>query len=84
MFSRAIAVFSVPIQEKRNKCQTSTVQVLYVIYECNVLNVFPPVWCFMKGGRICYNYKSCPPLNGCHFELSHFCLPQENLVNNDY
>lgn len=67
MFSHAIAVFSVPIQEKRNKCQTSTVQVLYVIYECNVLNVFPPVWCFMKGGRICYNYKSCPPLNGCHF-----------------
>lgn len=49
-------------------------------------NVFPPVWCFMKGGRKCYNYKSCPHWMAVISELHHFCFPGENPIdtNNDY
>lgn len=81
-----VSVFLVPIQEKIkiNKCQHKQSRFI-----CNLwmqCNVFPPVWCFMKGGRKCYNYKSCPHWMAVISELHHFCFPGENPIdtNNDY
>lgn len=80
------SVFLVPIQEKIkiNKCQHKQSRFI-----CNLwmqCNVFPPVWCFMKGGRKCYNYKSCPHWMAVISELHHFCFLGENPIdtNNDY